>query len=321
MASNGAGNFYVIRQSGISHSAVESILVGLQQLHSNNVKKSSAKVLATGKALLGQLRVVSFFLSVFRNSLASGVRQGLLEILKACQENNDVDRKIFRTVLFILSDDLEHTTLSASTVDKALPIDTAEEAFLDYVAHEVANTTNITLKTVIVSRLVGTISALAQRRGYRDNHTAGLLRTYFNFLIDIQRQPTPQKKSMVLQAVGAAFSAMRRMGEVLPVESQTSLLEALRSGSLTLQRQSLALIVTTLAQADDLETRLSWSMWFRDVLKDPATNVAILKDGLASSYAVRISTVLVLKCGDNDSWPQEAIDLLVDTINLSTKAP
>lgn len=321
MASSGVGNFYVIKQSGVSHSAVENILVGLQQLSSASGKKSSSKALATGKALLSQLRVVCFFLSVFRNSLSSGVRQGLLEVIRTCQDNSDTDRKIFRTILFILADDLEHTSLTITAGGKSVPVDAAEETFLDYVAQEVSNTTNITFKSVVVTRLLGTVSSMVQQRGLRDTRTAGLLRTYFNFLIDISSQPTPQKKAMVLNAVGAAFSAMRRMGEVLPVESQTALLEALKSGSLTLQRHSLALVVNTIAQATDVETKLSWSQWFRGVLKDQATNASILKDGLASSYAVRISTVLVLKCGENDRWPPEAIDLLIDTINVSTKAP
>lgn len=311
----------MIKQSGVSHSAVENILVGLQQLSSASGKKSSSKALATGKALLSQLRVVCFFLSVFRNSLSSGVRQGLLEVIRTCQDNSDTDRKIFRTILFILADDLEHTSLTITAGGKSVPVDAAEESFLDYVAQEVSNTTNITFKSVVVTRLLGTVSSMVQQRGLRDTRTAGLLRTYFNFLIDISSQPTPQKKAMVLNAVGAAFSAMRRMGEVLPVESQTALLEALKSGSLTLQRHSLALVVNTIAQATDVETKLSWSQWFRGVLKDQATNASILKDGLASSYAVRISTVLVLKCGENDRWPPEAIDLLIDTINVSTKAP
>lgn len=319
MAASGAGNFYVIRQSGVSHSAVEGILVGLGQLGSG--KKGVNKSLGTGKALLSQLRTVSFFLSVFRNSLSSGVRQGLLEIIRSCQDSNDVDRKILRTAMFILCDDLEHTTTITKVSDKVVPFDSAEEAFIQYVAHEVSNTTNISLKTIIVTRVLGSITAMAQKRGHAPTHSAGLFRVYLNFLVDTPQQPNPQRKALMLNAVGAAFSAMRRIGEILTVDCQIPLLEALKYGPLTLQRHTLALIVHAVAQTDDVNVRLSWAKWLRGVLRDPTTNMSILKDGLASSYTVRICTVIMLTCGENDRWPQEAIDLLLDIMNLLTKAP
>lgn len=390
-----SGNFYVIKHSGISHSAVESILQGLQQLSSlptvSGKKPSSAagsKSLGTGKSLLAQLRTVSFFLSVFRNSLSLHVRGGLLELLKSTQDsNNDVDRKIFRTALSLLLTDLEYTTHAAIVLNKHVPCDAAEDAFFDFLVKEVSQCSSvhsnpnsssrvaISLKSIVATRALGGCLSLLQQRSQLDTSATGnskqqiianasaMLRGFLTFMNDStlhasasqhqqltskQQQDLAHRRSQMLSLVTAACSALRRsnLQSIIVLDLsiyQTALQEALQAGQVTLARHILAVIVHTVAALENDESStssadvntmlLQWTRWMRNVLQSPTTNVFVLQDGLASAYAVRICTILVLRLGGanssvanginngRDTWPQEAVDLLVDCVNLSSKAP
>jgi hypothetical protein len=334
---SGIGNSYAISHSGVSHAAVETIIQNLQQFSSlpnSGNKRSSTRNVPTGKSLLSQLRTMCFYLSIFRPMISPHVKSGLFEILRHLSDS-DVDRKIFRTALYLLSYILENNTNSSSnsvTSQDNYKVDPLDEQFYQYLITEVRNqnATTLTLKLATVTRMSGIMAAVLKNRKLTTSNDLlkSLLMNYFPLIHEIPSLAQAKKNSVsnahttlnILTSITASFSALRRMNESLSLEHQSPLEDVLRHGSLSMHRHLFALVLNTIQHITDSTLFIAWAKWLSMVLKDTNMNIPILKDLFASSYLIRIVTILSIKTEDNARWPKEIIELMIDTINLVEQA-
>jgi hypothetical protein len=293
---------------------MEPILLPLLQLKNNVAGKKFAnpKGLATGKALLTQIRTLCVYSSLFEGSIQGTMQVCLLVLLKFLSTlDNDTDRKTLRCLLYLLSDTISKAMILSNKCD-------VYDDFSKFLQSDMSNQSISVARKSVIIRNYGII--LSSTSNHSTNITDMLLSL-------VPPPPTKSKKESTILIAISVFSAIRRISGVLPREFAPNISVILLSNRAAplycftaLSGHIFAILLNTVKTCKNASDLLFWSEFYEQLLKNSDLTTLLFKDSLITTYIIRACSILIVKTLKNDMLPTEVMNLLQKTLQIVTTA-
>ncbi|RYG98400.1 hypothetical protein EON65_51475 [archaeon] len=300
-----ASNSYILRTTAVSNNVVDGIY---QQLVGKSKKPTTAN---QGKALLSQVRLLLVHHAAVNGELDVPTLQGLLNLLQALSDgdNNSNDRKVFRCLLFLLTENLQSKLVSnkSNTPSTLQPYLDIQQKLLELLYKE--GKIRVYTQRALALRHIGMIS-----HGNTLSSTSQHERPAEYLLQALQTLSLPSKGNLDLkdnenklyQAIGVC-SALRRANVRIPVGNFQILLNILRINNRTLIRHASALLLRYSKQDKPKEEEKQLCSSVRGLLKQG------MRDELALGNVLQTARVLFdKKVEDRMALMDDVLDLVYD---------
>ncbi len=370
MESTNVANRYVITKSDLSGQseavirALGAPIVGAGAASGSG--NGPVAKLGTGKVLLSQLRCLSVYQAVTHCVFDTAVIDSLLNLLKQ-QMESDSDRKVLRVLVHLLTEALAGSNSSitdggkfiAKNHEQAEVYHFLHSRYLQFIKDEIQRTHTIALgpRRALAWKTLGTLCSVQpveDRKSISTSNSVTLgptkedVRSASHELHNALKTIAQQLEAMsgheskndrehrVLQLT-SIFSAIRRIGEPLPIEYHDALIQCLTKTSFTkfLTRHILGVILNTVTlsapTSDNGENHLIyWAIELRKQIDkdnkplklDSKHTVdfknTILKDDLSASLFLQCISVIIMNSYDiqRKRYPDEIVDIAIEVIKL-----
>eukprot|EP01031_Cornospumella_fuschlensis_P024214 gene24214-29283_t len=300
-----ASNSYILRSTAVSNTVVEGIY---QQLVGKNKKPATAN---QGKSLLAQVRLLLVHHAAVASDIDLPTLQGLLSLMQTLSDgdNNNTDRKVFRCLLFLVTENLSQkiSSLKPSKPSNSLqPYLDVRHKLLDLLYKE--GKIRVYTQRALALRHIGMLANHETRVSSNSPEAEYLLQA-------LQTLPLPSRgntdlkdnENKLYQAIGVC-SALRRANVSIPVGSFQILLNVLRINNRTLIRHASSLLLHYAKQDKPKDEDKQLCSSVKGLLKQG------IKDEMALGHVLQAARVLF------DKKVEERMSLMEDVFDLVYEA-